>query len=287
MSLCKTVDDEWTPTGVKSTFEFVPPADRSSGLETLQTPICGLGWRFSCSIEGRQITLFFDPHLVQSAAYGTLSCSIDVENLFTLDDVPCSREFTCQSTAELGAWVYTRETGIRTITITVKLSPTLGEEALDVKFYAFSKKGSGYVAHPQPIFGKASLLKGFSKSLDLLISGGGGGGPGGFTESKVVDLDRHSIDETYFRGYDYMSDSDLDTDIEDEEEAPRFEVQGLPVQRRTRTPPMVAEDKSPIPETYASTPRTQIKVAACRATTSSPQNPQKSHSLPGHDPDAP
>lgn len=84
-----------------------------------------------------------------------------------------------------------------------------------------------------------------------MISGGGGGGPGGFTESKVVDLDRHSIDETYFRGYDYMSDSDLDTDTEDEEEAPRFEVQGLPVQRRTRIPFMVAEDKSPIPETYA------------------------------------
>ncbi|KAJ6484548.1 hypothetical protein DFH09DRAFT_397564 [Mycena vulgaris] len=272
MSLCKTVDDEWTPKGVKSTFEFVPPADRSSGL-VLQTPICGLGWRFSCSIEGRQITLFFDPHLVQSAAYGTLSCSIDVKNLFPLDDVLYSREFSCQSTAQLGAWVYTRETAIPTITIAVKLSSTLelclprsldarvedtlvatirGEEAVDVKFYAFSKKGPGYVARPQPIFGKASLLKGFSKSLDLLISGGGCGGPGGFTESKVVDLDRHSIDETYFRGYDYMSDSDLDTDIEDEEEAPRFEVHGLPGRGRMRTSPMVPEDRSPTPETEVS-----------------------------------
>lgn len=36
----------------------------------------------------------------------------------------------------------------------------------------------------------------------------------GFVESRVVDLDRHAIDEDLLEDYDYMSDSDLDTDDE-------------------------------------------------------------------------
>jgi hypothetical protein len=37
---------------------------------------------------------------------------------------------------------------------------------------------------------------------------------GGFGEAKLVDLDRHRIDKERVEDYDYMSDSDLDSDDE-------------------------------------------------------------------------
>jgi hypothetical protein len=37
---------------------------------------------------------------------------------------------------------------------------------------------------------------------------------GGFSEAKLVDLDRHHIDKDRLDDYDYMSDSDLDSDDE-------------------------------------------------------------------------
>ncbi|KAJ6509665.1 hypothetical protein DFH09DRAFT_273698 [Mycena vulgaris] len=88
-----------------------------------------------------------------------------------------------------------------------------GKEAVDVKFYAFARKRAGYVARPEAIFAQSSLLEGYSESLDILISGGG------FTESRLFDLDGHKIDQDILEDYDYMSDSDLDTDDEDEDDS--------------------------------------------------------------------
>ncbi|KAJ6613968.1 hypothetical protein B0H10DRAFT_1951111 [Mycena sp. CBHHK59/15] len=85
-----------------------------------------------------------------------------------------------------------------------------GEEAVDIKLYAFSHRGDGYVSHPRRMFAKAVLLEGHSKSLDALIIGGSV-----FDELKLVDLDLHDIDDnTCFERYNYMADSDLDSEDE-------------------------------------------------------------------------
>ncbi|KAJ6610157.1 hypothetical protein B0H10DRAFT_2061567 [Mycena sp. CBHHK59/15] len=220
----------------------------SSGTEF--TPNCGLGWRFSYSIspdtnsfraaDGNplqcwRITLSFDPHLIRTASYGRLMFSTHVEHLVCLLDDPvateCNLPLRYNSAFQLGAFIYSctaLETPI--ISIRVELPAELqlllphsldsrvervladtmrGDEAVDIKFYAYTRSGAGYVSHPRPVFAKASVLRGYSDVLDLRINGGEG-----FVESRVVDMNRHIIDEEYFYGYDYMSDSDLDTDDE-------------------------------------------------------------------------
>jgi len=91
-----------------------------------------------------------------------------------------------------------------------------GDEVVDVKFYAYTRAGSSYVARPRPMFAKMALLRGHSDILDAYLAGISGQG---FAESQFVDLDAHVLhDEERFTDYDYMSDSDLDTD--DEEDGP-------------------------------------------------------------------
>ncbi|KAJ7088365.1 hypothetical protein B0H15DRAFT_289261 [Mycena belliarum] len=259
MSLQQQTPDEWTPTGIKSTFWIVVPASTDPG----PSPVCGLGWRFSCSanldssststvfvgadggtLPAWRIAVFFDPHLVSSAGYGRLSFSVDAPHLvipkdanntttFTLPDKSRARE------AQIATFIYivdkTRKIVPPTVTITVKLPASLGlsiprsigqrlertlidtmhgKEVVDVKFYALTRRSAGYVGRPQGILAKASLLQGYSDSLDVLILGGG------FTESRLVDLDEEQIDTELLEDYDYMSDSDLDDDEDgpDEEE---------------------------------------------------------------------
>lgn len=48
-----------------------------------------------------------------------------------------------------------------------------------------------------------------ASSYSSVISGGNG-----FGEANVVDLDTYILEEDRFEGYGYMSDSDLDTDDE-------------------------------------------------------------------------
>ncbi|KAF8214591.1 hypothetical protein K438DRAFT_1926970 [Mycena galopus ATCC 62051] len=50
MVLHKVIDDEWTSTGVKSTFTIQIPENPGSAVSATSTAICGWGWRFSCSV---------------------------------------------------------------------------------------------------------------------------------------------------------------------------------------------------------------------------------------------
>ncbi|KAJ7916664.1 hypothetical protein B0H13DRAFT_2323141 [Mycena leptocephala] len=258
MSLMKIGDDVWTGTAIKSTFKILVPGGKSRGQGTISGSaiVCGLGWRFSSSATAQSsnhstifvgpgggtrptwhISVFFDPHLIGSAAYGLLSFSIAAQHLFVPTDANHSRTLTLpyqnhryQPNIQIGSYIYTP--GLRmapTIAITVglpaetglsiprsidgklerMLADTMtGKEAVDVKFYAFTRKTSDYVTHPQPIFAKSTLLEGYSGELDLMISGGS------FGEAKLVDLDDHHIDTDRVDDYDYMSDSDLESDDE-------------------------------------------------------------------------
>ncbi|KAJ6569207.1 hypothetical protein B0H19DRAFT_691886 [Mycena capillaripes] len=258
MTLVKIGDDVWTRAAITSTFKILIPDGEFDGHHTINggsTTICGLGWRFSSSASSQSsnqstvfvgpgggtlptwhISVFFDPHLISSAAYGLLSFSIAAQHLFIPKDVNHSKTFNLpyqnhyynQSNTQIATYISTPGLGmVPTIAITVilpaetglliprsidgKLERVLaetmaGKEAVDVKFYAFTRKTSRYVTHPKPIFAKSTLLEGYSGELDLMISGGG------FGEAKLVDLDRHHIDEDRVEDYDYMSDSDLDSD---------------------------------------------------------------------------
>ncbi|KAJ6569213.1 hypothetical protein B0H19DRAFT_1373466 [Mycena capillaripes] len=258
MSLVKIGDDVWTGTAIKSTFKIFIPSSKSREQGTISGSaiVCGLGWRFSSSATYQSsknstivvgpsggtrrawhISIFFDPHLIGSAAYGLLSFSIAAQHLFVPTDANHPRTLTLpyqnyryQPNIQIGSYIYTP--GLRmasTIAITVglpaetglsiprsidgklerMLADTMkGKEAVDVKFYAFTRKTSNYVTHPQPIFAQSTLLEGYSGELDLMISGGG------FGEAKLVDLDDHHIDEDRVDDYDYMSDSDLESDDE-------------------------------------------------------------------------
>ncbi|KAJ6459647.1 hypothetical protein C8R45DRAFT_766046, partial [Mycena sanguinolenta] len=87
-----------------------------------------------------------------------------------------------------------------------------GKELVDVKFYAFSRRGADCVTHPLPLFAKSALLQGFSGDLDAFLT------EHGFSESAVVDLDLHEPEERSFDEYGYDSDSDLDSEVDEEPE---------------------------------------------------------------------
>ncbi|KAJ7159561.1 hypothetical protein C8R46DRAFT_814906, partial [Mycena filopes] len=84
-----------------------------------------------------------------------------------------------------------------------------GKELVDVKFYAFSRRGSGCVTHPQALFSNSNLLRGFSEDLDAMLT------EHGFSESAIVDLDLHESEDQSFNEYGYDSDSDLESDAEE------------------------------------------------------------------------
>ncbi|KAJ7474208.1 hypothetical protein FB451DRAFT_1248312 [Mycena latifolia] len=190
------------------------------------------------TIESFQLQLYFDPYLIRSAAYGVLTLATHVEHFIPVPQPTAATQYTLPSrstsdTLGLGVYVYPSNASVPFISITVTLPPTLGltlphrlepqmeqaleetltgKELVDIKLYAFSRKGSNRVTNPLPLFAKTDLLLGFSDDLDTLLTGDG------FSESVVVDLDLHQPKESSFQDYDYYSDSDLDS--EDEEEGP-------------------------------------------------------------------
>ncbi|KAJ7152466.1 hypothetical protein C8R46DRAFT_1121305 [Mycena filopes] len=249
----------WSPTGVKSVFSLsIQPSSTGTGNRptalgtgVLYTAICGLGWRFSFrvdqqpaptrvvddagnTIESFQLQLFFDPHLVRSAAYGSITIDTQVERL--IPSVPPAAPtitYTLPSggaTPALGTYVYASSTPAPSIGFTVTFSPTLGltlphplearmeqtlgdtlagKELVDLKFYAFSRRGSGCVTHPQALFSNSNLLRGFSEDLEAMLT------EHGFSESAIVDLDLHESEDQSFNEYGYDSDSDLESDVEE------------------------------------------------------------------------
>ncbi|KAJ7160676.1 hypothetical protein C8R43DRAFT_1177098 [Mycena crocata] len=234
----RKVGDEWTATGVKSTFIIDIPEDPSSQVSGALTYICGWGWRFAgtvgavsstesprlidtttgSAIPWRRVTVFFHPDLIRSVPYGRVTFVTHTENLQPVDDALFYSEFDLpdnsrrpQINPSLGEYMRRSDaTGPAMITIDVKFPATLGmvlpqaldrgidalaatirgDEVVDVKFYAYTRRGDSYVAHPRPMFAKMSLLLGHSNDLDTYLRGVSGAQ--GFAESLLVDLDAHT-----------------------------------------------------------------------------------------------
>ncbi|KAJ7259804.1 hypothetical protein C8J57DRAFT_1515167 [Mycena rebaudengoi] len=302
MSLIKIGKDEWTEAGVKSTFQIdISDGSTSAGDEPLgkRTSVCGLGWCFSCTAEAlpgtneHWISVYFHPHLIRQAEYGRLSFSINTQNLRLASRkvethlvLPLRSGIT---PGPIGLYTYSEgkiQVPIIWITVTLPTSIGLslpssvdarlvealvdtmdGDEVVDLKFYAFSAKGDGYVFSPRSIFAKTSLLTGFSDSLDSLISGGGD-----FTEASLVDLDRHTMDESYFDEYDYSSDSDLDPEetapapAEAENTAPdNRKYTPSPVEKSSDSAKMLRQDSDSV-EPVPSPPRRMGRVVVVKST---------------------
>ncbi|KAJ6481956.1 hypothetical protein C8R45DRAFT_1076080 [Mycena sanguinolenta] len=305
MGLHKAVDDEWTSTGVKSTFTIQIPESPGSAVPATATAICGWGWRFSCSIDAasastsprllgadsspipwRRVAVYFHPDLIRNAAYGRVSFRTQTENLLPLDHELFVTEFDLPdnglsaSNPPLGVYMHRSDvTGPATIAITVQFPAELGmalprprdarveaalaetirgEEVFDIKFYAYTRAGDGYVARPRPMFAKMTLLHGHSDAFDTYLSGVAGAA--GFAESKLVDLDDDTPQEEHFTEYDYMSDSDLDADSDDEERASPDETIGASTSSadQSSSPPSQLTDAPAVPQ--VTTPRRMGRV---------------------------
>ncbi|KAF7367700.1 hypothetical protein MSAN_00833800 [Mycena sanguinolenta] len=260
------VTEKWSPTSVTSIFTLCLQPSTGTGQRPTSTgggvqfsAVCGFRWRFPFrvdlqsapasvvddagnTIESFQLQLFFDPHLIRSAAYGQISLAVQLKNLISAQapapvqlSLPQNSSYHSSHT-QLGSYVYASTASTPIISITLEFSPTLGltvphplesrmeqaleetltgRELVDVKFYAFSRKGADCVLHPLPLFAKSSLLQGFSDDLDAFLT------EHGFSESAVVDLDLHEPEERSFDEYGYDSDSDLDSEAEEEPETKR------------------------------------------------------------------
>ncbi|KAJ7083874.1 hypothetical protein C8R44DRAFT_903564 [Mycena epipterygia] len=205
------------------------------------------------TIESFQLQLSFDPHLITSGAYGTLALTTQVEHLISVqpptpvEHILPTNQYSPMETP-LGTYVYPSNAPPPKISITVTFPATLGlalphplepqmeqtlegtltgKELVDIKFYAFSRRGSASATHPQPLFANSALLRGFSDDLDAceevlqtlhfrisVLAGHG------FSESAVVDLDAHKPEQSAFKDYGYDSDSDLESEGEDDPSPP-------------------------------------------------------------------
>ncbi|KAK7008053.1 hypothetical protein R3P38DRAFT_3027177 [Favolaschia claudopus] len=101
MALQKACEDEWTLSGVKSTFTIPIPGSLTSEASGLFTDICGWGWRFSCMVSAasttepprllnansdipipwRRISMYFDPYLISDVNYGKVTFHLETKNL--------------------------------------------------------------------------------------------------------------------------------------------------------------------------------------------------------------
>ncbi|KAF8198876.1 hypothetical protein K438DRAFT_1823872 [Mycena galopus ATCC 62051] len=191
------------------------------------------------TIDSFQLQLFFDPHLIRQGAYDAITLTTQVENLISVQEPllqsPLQLSLPLRDrptdTPSLGCYVYASTAPTPRISIMLTFSTTLGltlphalepqmEQALeetlagkqlaDIKFYAFSRRGSEGVTHPLPLFAKGTLLQGFSDDLDSLLNAHG------FSESVAADPDLHEPEERSFEDYGYDSDSDLESEADEE-----------------------------------------------------------------------
>ncbi|KAJ7820845.1 hypothetical protein B0H14DRAFT_3735235 [Mycena olivaceomarginata] len=101
---------------------------------------------------------------------------------------------------------------------------------------------------PRPLFAKLSLLRGHSDDLDTYLWGISG--IAGFAESRMVDLEVDNPPKE-FDNYDYMSDSDLDSDDEDDSVA-------TPARSRMHSPEF-APSCRPTPDSHATPARSPLR----------------------------
>ncbi|KAJ7889370.1 hypothetical protein B0H14DRAFT_2692104 [Mycena olivaceomarginata] len=128
-----------------------------------------------------------------------------------------------------------------------------GEDTVDVKFYVYTRRGvdplgASLVAQPRPLFAKLSLLRGHSDDLDTYLWGISG--IAGFAESRMVDLE---VDDPpkEFDNYDYMSDSDLDSDDE-------YDSVATPARSRMHSPEF-APSCRPTTDSHATPARSPLR----------------------------
>ncbi|KAJ7612632.1 hypothetical protein FB45DRAFT_939443 [Roridomyces roridus] len=256
--MIKSSGDELTLNGVKSTFTIDIPQERSTDVAGALTPVCGWGWRFSCSVDSeansssprlldddfrpvpwRRLTLFFHPDLIRSAAYGHITFSVAVENLNPLDDTPVWRDYdlpTNDTSATIGVYIRRRAaTGPATISISVEFPTSLGisltrpldgraETALAETIHGKEIVDVKFYAYSR--VGESYVARPRPMFAKMSLLKGHSVGldeyldTKGFKESKLVDLDADEVQhaEELFTDYDYMSDSDLDSDVDDEED---------------------------------------------------------------------
>nr|GAT50858.1 predicted protein [Mycena chlorophos] len=191
------------------------------------------------SIPTSSVSLFFDVDPIRGANFGRLSISVESGGVIVDTSASCTVELRLPVMSEVPVPGYAGEliarwicepgsTFVVTVIINLPNFPgmlprsmdpkiedvlrqtTQGRSVVDIKFYAFNRRaGEGRVTDPAPVFAKASLLEGYSDSLDDLISGRG------FSEGQIVELGRHEMDPTIVEEYDYSSDSDLEDEDSD------------------------------------------------------------------------
>ncbi|CAK5279701.1 unnamed protein product [Mycena citricolor] len=181
------------------------------------------------AIQSYQVQLYFDPHLIGAAKYGELTLEVQVGHLIpTVEIVPIKFRLPTSDprhTANLGLHTYPGNARPPRVTVTITFSPTLGltlptpldhrieralgetlegEELVDIKFYAFSRRDR---SQPQSRAPPPSLPI-FELIYRTFVSGHG------FSESVPCDLDIDQPSESTFDEYSYELDSDLDSDQE-------------------------------------------------------------------------
>ncbi|CAK5264138.1 unnamed protein product [Mycena citricolor] len=105
----------------------------------------------------------------------------------------------------------------------------LGKDSPEIKFYAYTRKGVGYVRGLEALYAKKNWLMGHSDELDQYLEGvTSRSDVAGFKEARIVSLEDHipDEDERMYTGYHYMDDSDLEdddeSDVSDEDDRMSF-----------------------------------------------------------------
>ncbi|CAK5264144.1 unnamed protein product [Mycena citricolor] len=137
-------------------------------------------------IQSYQVQLYFDPHLIGAAKYGELTLEVQVGHLIpTVEIVPIKFHLPTgdpRNAANLGLHTYPGNARPPRVTVTITFSPTLGltlptpldhrieraleetlegEELVDIKFYAFSRRDRS-----QPQSPSESTFDEYSYELD-------------------------------------------------------------------------------------------------------------------------
>ncbi|KAJ7602064.1 hypothetical protein B0H17DRAFT_1026729 [Mycena rosella] len=293
MALHKLGDDEWTASGVKSTFTITIPEDPASRIPASLTAICGWGWRFSCSIDPassttspilmtsdssripwRRVTVFFHPDLICGAAYGRITFLTDVKNLLPLDNAPFFTEFDLpdhRANPPLGIYMHRSDApGPATVAISVVIRSALGislpqpldsrvEEALADTIRGDEVVDVKFYAYTQRVGGSCVVRPRAMYAKMALLRGHSGdldayiSGRVGFTESAAVDLDQDVFEE-WFTEYDYLSDSDLDSAEEEDGVRALDPSHNAPSTQGTSTDQPYDSNTVPIPPSRPNSP---------------------------------
>ncbi|KAJ7088364.1 hypothetical protein B0H15DRAFT_289162 [Mycena belliarum] len=247
----------------------------SRGDVSTNAVVCGWGWQFfsvigcesgsaspilldadSSIIPWQKVTLYFDPNVIRGADFERITFRTHLENLLPIQTYYAELSLPYNGNIALAAYMYRNDaSGPAKIAISVGFPSTLGmalpaqldarveealaatirgEEVVDIKFWAYTRRIHGdAVTRPRAMYAKMALLRGHSDDLDAYLNGISGGA--GFSESVRVDLDGDMCEEDEFGKYDYMSDSDLDSDDEEDRSRPPS-VRGSNAEDRSRPP---------------------------------------------------